>query len=45
MEKILSTKRKVIIRELSCNEEADCGDFQRFGREPDGNLIVYGTQR
>ena len=45
MEKILSTKRKVQIRELSCNEEADCGDFQRYGREADGNLAIYGTQR
>ena len=45
MEKILSTKRKVVIRELSCNEEADCGDFQRFGKEADGNLAIYGTHR
>ena len=45
MEKTLSTKRKVIIRGLSCDEEADCGDFQRFGREADGRIAVYGTQR
>ena len=44
MEKILSTtKRKVEIRGLSCDEEADCGDLQRFGKEPDGRLVVYGT--
>jgi len=45
MEKTLSTKRKVIIRELSCDEEVDCADFQRFSREVDGNLAIYGTQR
>ena len=45
MEKILSTKRKVKIRELSCDEEADCGDLQRFSREKDGNIAVYGTQK
>ena len=45
MEKTLSTKRKVVIRGLSCDEEADCGDFQRFGREADGRISVYGTQR
>ena len=45
MEKILSTKRKVKLREMSVDEMDDCGDLQRFGRETDGRIAVYGTNK
>ena len=45
MEKKLSTKRKVVLREMSIDEMDDCGDLQRFGRETDGRIAVYGTNK
>ena len=45
MEKILSTKRKVKLNEMSVDDMDDCGDLQKLGRETDGRIAVYGTNK
>ena len=45
MEKILSTKRKVVLKEMSVDAMDDVKDLLRFGKEQDGKSAVYGIHK
>ena len=45
MEKILSTKRKVILKEMSIDEMDHAKDLCRFSQEKDGMMTVYNVNK
>ena len=45
MEKILSTKRKVILKEMSIDEIDSAKDLCRFSQEKDGMMTIYNINK
>ena len=45
MEKKLSTKRKVILKEMSIDDMDHCNDLQHICQESDGGISIYGLNK
>ena len=45
MEKKLSTKRKVILKEMTIDDMDHCNDLQHICQESDGGISIYGLNK
>ena len=45
MEKKLSTKRKVVLKEMSIDDMDHCNDLQHICQESDGGISIYGLYK
>ena len=45
MEKTLSTKRKVSLKEMSIDDMDHCNDLQHICQESDGGISIYGLNK
>ena len=45
MEKKLSTKRKVILKEMTIDDMDHCNDLQHICQESDGGICIYGLNK
>ena len=45
MEKTLSTKRKVKLKEMTIDDMDHCNDLQHICQESDGGISIYGLNK
>ena len=45
MEKKLTTKRKVNLKEMSLDDMDYCGDLHKIGQDTDGMLVISGINK
>ena len=45
MEKKLSTKRTVVLKEMSIDDMDHCNDLQHICQESDGGISIYGLNK